>query len=289
MSTISFAIALLFVSTAGFAPPPSPLIVVSRRAPPSVRVALQLPPPPSPEAPPPPRPTLELVGTCHEGTTAPPDEIALNATLFVALHAFACTGAALASGSADPSAATAVARLAAVAAFVALQQPVSGWLTEPRSSSSESRAMPALDRPIAPLAAVLLFAVAACAPAALAQLAGAPEAAQLLLPAARALPDPGRALDLLAAAPIEEELFFRAWLLSALRRGGLGDAAALAASSVAFAAWHGVGGDGGPLFFAALGGWLGWLYQRSEGNLALPLATHALWNGGVAVGRALLL
>lgn len=266
-------VSLLAVSAAGFAPQPSASLVYRAS---SVRVALQLPP--SPDAPPPCQPA-----------TVPPGEIALNATLFVALHAFACTGAALASGSADPSAATAAARLVTVAAFVALQQPVSGWLTEPRSSSSETQAVLALDRPIAPLAAVLLFAAAVCAPAALAQLAGAPEVAQLLLPAARELPEPGRALDLLAAAPIEEELFFRAWLLSALRRGGASDAAALAASSVAFAAWHGVGGDGGPLFFAALGGWLGWLYQRSQGNLALPLATHALWNGGVAVGRALLL
>lgn len=279
-------LAVLVVSAAGFAPPPATLFAVGRRAP-SVRVALQqLPPPPSPEAAPP-EPTLELVGAPHDAT-APTSEIALNATLFVALHAFAVTGATLASGSADPSAATAAARLTAVAAFVALQQPVSGWLTESRSASA-TRAMPALDRPIAPLAAVLLFAAAACAPAALAQMAGAPEVAQLLLPAPREFPGPGRALDLLAAAPLEEEVFFRAWLLSSLRRGGVSDAVALAGSSVAFAAWHGIGGDGGPLFFAALGAWLGWLYQRSEGNLALPLATHALWNGGVAVGRAFLL
>ena len=59
--------------------------------------------------------------------------------------------------------------------------------------------------------------------------------------------------------------------------------------TVLFALWHaGVAGDGGPLFFLLLGGGLGGLYQASGRDLRLPLATHALWNLAVVLGRAAL-
>lgn len=221
-------------------------------------------------------------------------DLALNVGLFVSLHAFFLTGAALAAGAPDggTAASTAVGRGLGLAAFVALQQarglPVAAWLGQDAQEAQRDPAPAALASPLAPVGAVALFGLLACMPALVASVAGAPETSSHFLPAARALPSPASAFDLLLAAPIEEELFFRAWLLAALRRCGLGDAAALGASCALFAAWHAGGGDGGPLFFAALGALLGGLYQRS-GELWLPLATHALWNAAVVLGRTALL
>ena len=239
------------------------------------------PPPPSMEEPPP--LTMEW------------SDLALNVGLFVSLHAFFLTGAALAAGTPDggTAASTAVGRGLGLSAFVALQQsrglPTAVWLGQDGKDEKRAPVPAALASPLAPVGAVVLFGLLTCTPALLATVAGEPETASLFLPAARALPSSAKALDLLVAAPLEETLFFQAWLLAALRRCGLGDAAALAASCALFAAWHAGGGDGGPLFFAALGCLLGGLYQQSGGKLWLPLATHSLWNLAVVLGRAALL
>ena len=221
-------------------------------------------------------------------------DLALNVGLFVVLHSFFLTGAALTTGAPDggTAASTAAGRGLALAAFVAVQQvrglPVATWLV-PKADGVPPAAPAALASPLAPLGAVALFGLVTSLPAVVATVAGAPETAAQLLPAARPLPGPALALDLLVAAPLEEEVFFRAWLLAAIARAGAPDGAAIAASSVLFALWHaGVAGDGGPLFFLLLGGGLGGLYQASGRDLRLPLATHALWNLAVVLGRAAL-
>ena len=116
------------------------------------------------------------------------------------------------------------------------------------------------------------------------------ELAGAFLPAGKAI-EAGRAVDLLVAAPIQEELFFRAWLLGVLRRANVPDVAALAASAVLFAAWHldaingnalAQGGDGGNVLqLALLGAFLGVLYSKSGRDITLPITTHAAYNGVV--------
>ena len=103
------------------------------------------------------------------------------------------------------------------------------------------------------------------------------------LPPPRPLPGPLRAVDILAAAPLTEEIFFRAWLLVAMQRAGASELAALGASSVLFACWHAplVAALGDPselFFFGALGAWLTLLYQKSDGSLPLAVGTHATFN-----------
>ena len=67
-------------------------------------------------------------------------------------------------------------------------------------------------------------------------------AAQLLglewLPGPRPWPEPGRAALLLLIAPLSEEAFFRAYLMTALERAGAPANAALLASAAGFALYH---------------------------------------------------
>ena len=103
------------------------------------------------------------------------EEFALNAGLFVSLHAFFLTGAALASGAPDggTAASTAVGRVLGLAAFVALQQarglPLAAWLGQEAGQSAKQPPVPAvLASPLAPVGAVALFLLLTSAPALLA-------------------------------------------------------------------------------------------------------------------------
>ena len=85
------------------------------------------------------------------------EDFALNAGLFVSLHAFFLTGAALASGAPDggTAASTAVGRGLGLAAFVALQQarglPLAAWLGQEAGMSAKQAPVPAvLASPLAP-------------------------------------------------------------------------------------------------------------------------------------------
>ena len=86
------------------------------------------------------------------------EDFALNAGLFVSLHAFFLTGAALASGAPDggTAASTAVGRGLGLAAFVALQQarglPLAAWLGQEAGQSAKQAPVPAvLASPLAPV------------------------------------------------------------------------------------------------------------------------------------------
>ena len=105
------------------------------------------------------------------------------------------------------------------------------------------------------------------------------------LPAARELPAAGTALDVLALAPLTEEIFFRGWLLAAAQSAGISAPLRVALSACGFALWH-VGAGDSPLFFAALGAYLAVLFERSGGALSLCVGTHATYNLCVVLLRA---
>jgi len=140
-------------------------------------VALRLVEPTPPEA---------ALGANEPNDAAPPsieeplpsmewEDFALNAGLFVSLHAFFLTGAALASGAPDggTAASTAVGRGLGLAAFVALQQarglPLAAWLGQQAGQAAKQAPVPAvLASPLAPVGAVALFLLLTSAPALLA-------------------------------------------------------------------------------------------------------------------------
>ena len=214
-------------------------------------------------------------------------DVAIGAFLFVLLQSVFLSLASVAGLSAAQDGGVAAAsRLLATGSFFAVQQvaglPASTWLSggdEARGGTSGSSPVnDFLRSPAAPPAAALAFAVAV---AATLQLLGIE-----WLPEARPLPDAGRALDVLVMAPLTEEAFFRAWLLSALDRLRFPTAASLAASATLFSLWHlpsllngsASGGVGELAFYAALGAWLALLYRQSDRSLPLVAGTHASFN-----------
>jgi membrane protease YdiL (CAAX protease family) len=102
------------------------------------------------------------------------------------------------------------------------------------------------------------------------------------------------ALLTLLVAPLSEEVFFRAWLLSAFERAGGSAFNALIASSGLYALYvvplstvlaDTTGGNGPALLllYEVLGGFLAYLFQRSGGALPLVVVTHCAFNLGVAL------
>ena len=114
-----------------------------------------------------------------------------------------------------------------------------------------------------------------------------------------------RALVTLFIAPLSEEIFFRAWLLSAFARAGGEANLALIASAGLYGLYvvpissvlAGTTGGDGPallLLYEALGALLAYLFQRSGGSLSLVVVTHCTFNLALAllatqVGRAAVL
>ena len=217
-------------------------------------------------------------------------DIGAGIALFVLLYTSTLSLSLVLGGDStgEPTFATAGARVVATLGFIAVQQaaglPSNAWLT--RDSSSEEASNQALSSPVAaPIAGIVFFAAAAALGIAASSAAGL--AWDTTLPAARALPPPGAAADLLIFAPLTEEIFFRGYLLSATKRtGAAGSPQRFAVSSVLFALWHLGAGDGGPLFFLALGAYLAALYENSAGSLPLCVGTHATYNGCVTLLRA---
>lgn len=225
------------------------------------------------------------------GTT----EVAVGSALFLALHfcSLSLTANTLDLLEFPDPAASRIGfgmiftRLVSVSMFVGVQQLAglltSEWLTRPSPHSDEQLDLPA---PLLPFAAVVLLLAISAIPIGLAFATGEPELARTLLPAPRAFPPVGRALDLLLIAPVAEEVVFRAWLLTACEKAGWGASSSLALSTVLFGLWH--GGDS-LLLFSLLGAGLGLLYQRSGGRLELAIATHVLWNLAIVLTRVALL
>ena len=112
------------------------------------------------------------------------------------------------------------------------------------------------------------------------------------LPGPRPWPEPERAALLLLIAPLSEEAFFRAYLMTALERAGAPANAALLASAAGFALYHVPLAEmlrDGSLelaFYELLGLYLGFLYQRSGRSLPLAVVTHASFNSLVTALRA---
>ena len=156
-------------------------------------------------------------------------------------------------GLATNGAAVAAVRAFVTGGFSAVQQsvglPVERWLTT--SPISEQPPSPEfLPSPFAPVVSAAAFAALV---AAVGTVSGS-----AWLPDARALPDAGRALDLLIAAPLTEEAVFRGWLLQASTSAGASPLASAALSATLFALWHApqCTGPAELGFFAALGAWL---------------------------------
>jgi membrane protease YdiL (CAAX protease family) len=93
--------------------------------------------------------------------------------------------------------------------------------------------------------------------------------------------------DVLLAAPLTEELFFRAWLLTAAQRAGVPPAAAITCSALTFVLWHTGGGSpgGGLLTFGLLGAWLAVAYAKGGQRLTTTVGAHALWNAAIVAVR----
>lgn len=221
-------------------------------------------------------------------------DVAAGVALFVLLQSIVLSfGSAAGLSAGQDGSVAAGSRLVATGTFVAVQQaaglPVGAWLvrddTSKASSSPSSAASDFLQQnPAAAPAAALAFSLAV---ALIGTVAGLD-----WLPAARPLPDPGRAFDVLVTAPLTEEAFFRAWLLEATAAANAPPLAALAASAGLFSLWHLpelLGSGAGPaelVFFAALGGYLAQLYRTSGGSLPLVAGTHASFNLIVVLLRA---
>ena len=233
----------------------------------------------------------------------------INTGIFLLLHTFIWSSAQFVGFS--PSDvhdrwAFAIARLASIGAFAGLQQAAPGGISlsewpivpsPPPPGVTTPANSPQAANPITsnPAAAAVAFTLASLVASGLsaALLQGSVDAsfaAELAwLPAPKPL-DPSRALDLLVGAPIQEELFFRGFLLAALRRNGANELAALLVSALLFTVWHIDaiignaflrGGDGGGLVqLFGLGVWLGSLYNGTgRKSLLLPIGTHSVYNG----------
>lgn len=181
-------------------------------------------------------------------------------------------------------------RVVAFGLFAAIQAaaglPLEQWALRPAAARAE---WALLDSPLAAVAVFATFALLAFSPVAVAALSGQADIVDVLLPTAGALPPPARIFDVLLAAPLTEELFFRAWLLSAAQRAGAPPAAAIAGSALTFAVWHaGAGasaGGGGLLTFGVLGAWLAVAYTKGGRRLTTTVGAHALWNAAILAIR----
>jgi len=197
----------------------------------------------------------------------------------------------------SPEADVGVARILAVATFAAVQQLVgfelSSWLR--LSGTSDGRASPLdpifeLGSPLAGVAFALLFFV---------PVAGLNALGLNLLPVyGTGFPSTvSSALLTFLIAPFSEEVFFRAWLLSAFERAGGSPHSAMIASAGLYGLYvvplssvlsGTTGGSGSALLllYEALGGLLAFLFQRSGGSLPLVVVSHCTFNLAVALYTA---
>ena len=212
-------------------------------------------------------------------------DTAFGCILFVWLNSLAKYATILTTPS--PETDIAAARIIALLVFVMVQNaiglPASEWLRL-RADPEKVDPNPFFNSgsPIAGVTFAFIFAVPV---ATLAQLSGI-----AWLPSAVDFPGPERALLTLLVAPVSEEIFFRAWLISqfeasAAASGADRDAAQVAAlisSAALFGLYHvpvgavlnAPNGSLRLLLYEALGAYLAFLYQRSGGSLPLVAIAH---------------
>ena len=218
--------------------------------------------------------------------------VALGTVLFVYLNRAAKFLTMLSFDS--PEADVAVARVLALAVFTLLQR-IAGlepgaWLrlrgVPPVDSGGPLDLLLDLPTPIAGvlLASLFVLPVAALSACGL----------KLLPVFGTGFPSEARALLTLVVAPLSEEVFFRAWLLSAFARNGGAANLAIIVSAGLYGLYvvplssvlNGTTGGDGPallLLYEALGGFLAYLFQRSGGSLPLVVVTHCTFNLAVAL------
>lgn len=208
--------------------------------------------------------------------TPPSIDAAFGCILFVLLDALFKQLTLFAMPSPEADAATA--RILALSAFASIQQfaglPPSLWLrwSEDKSRVSSNPLFNA-GSPLAGVTFAFMFAVPC---AVLAQVAGIE-----WLPPPAPFPDALSTLLKTVVAPVTEECFFRAWLLTAIERAGGSPFTALIASSGLFSLYKvpisDVIANGSPslLLYEALGAYLAYLYQQSGGSLPFVIVTHA--------------
>lgn len=209
----------------------------------------------------------------------------------------------------------AAARCLALTGFILLQQlagfELSSWLRasgrsdgSPSSERGESGGGPldpifdlAKPRCVNPISDALRANVAAFAFALLfvIPVAAVHSAGLTLLPNfGTGFPSADRALLTLFIAPLSEEIFFRAWLLTAFERAGGSANAGLITSAGLYGLYvvplstvlAGTTGGNGPallLLYEALGAFLAYLFQRSGGSSPLIVVTHCAVNLAMAL------
>jgi len=104
-----------------------------------------------------------------------------------------------------------------------------------------------------------------------------------LLPG-RPWPGFGRSLDYLVAAPITEELFFRAWLTAHMKKAGASDTLCVVLTTILWQLWHLQ--QGISVNFIWLGACLSLTYLNLGGSWALTAGTHGFFNLYVFILKA---
>jgi len=217
------------------------------------------------------------------GITPPWFEALLGCFLYVLLNA-AFKELLISVAPKTPTLDEAVGRLLAIAAFVVIQQasfiPTREWLRLDEWLPGYGRYYPRrpfFDNPLNGITFAFIFAVP------LECIAAGSKAA---LKKGGALASgvggmSGAMLLNLLAVPLSEELFFRAWLPTAFVAAGGSEFAGFIASTLLFGFYHvpfsaiaTPAGSSALLAYWALGAYLSFLYQRSDGSLPLVIITH---------------
>ena len=221
------------------------------------------------------------------GVTPPWIDAGIGCILFVLLNA-ACKELTFLAFP-TPQADILAGRLLAIVAFAVVQElafvPTSRWLRLDPPNKPDANPFFQSGSPLAGITFAFIFAVPVCT---LATLLGID-----WLPEPRPWPAADGALLFLLVAPLSEELFFRAWLLTAFTEAGGSQGAALLASTALFGLYHvplstalQPDGSSALLLYEMFGAYLSFLYQRSGGSLPLAALTHSTCNAIVLGLRA---
>lgn len=221
--------------------------------------------------------------------------LAQGTLLFFALQFFFLNGAQIAGVPATGEEAnylssTAV-RVLTTASFIAANEfiwkllPKNDWLLSRKASQSKER-LEIFDNPLAIPGAAAIGIVIFVLVSLLTN--------QSPIPGAREFPALDKAFDKLLAAPAQEEVFFRAWLLRASSLvTELKPESQLGLSGVLFVLWHFQNladvmapgtdatlgaGFAGVLYYFVLGAYFAFVYQKSGGSLPAAIGTHTLYN-----------